>query len=386
MVLNRRVTAQSQNSSTSSAPFSHANNDKKGRNGSFGIRMIWSATKAIMFAAFFYYMGLKQSTGSSAPDFQGIYGVDTASQQNNVQNVSTEQMPIMQSISRGFHPVFVYSQATSTRKPKEMPTYSQAKQDMLVLALMDANDEKIRESQGPSLRSTPRSNRYFVDLASNDATVFSNSYLLEKNGWNGLCLEPNPIYWYGLAAYRKCTIVGAFVGGTQEEDGKEVDVQLSNGVFGGIVGEGMDNNDKKKNEKRNLVSILTVFQETNVPKIIDYFSLDVEGAETIVMDKFPWGSYKFKFITIERPKDDLKNMLEANGYIQAMEVTDWGETLWIHEESVALTKKEINDFVDKNNLRCTWKKGACRGWSWNVRVLEMGMLTVFNIGVAKNDE
>ena len=107
MVLNRRVTAQSQNSSTSSAPFSHANNDKKGRNGSFGIRMIWSATKAIMFAAFFYYMGLKQSTGSSAPDFQGIYGVDTASQQNNVQNVSTEQMPIMQSISRGFHPVFV---------------------------------------------------------------------------------------------------------------------------------------------------------------------------------------------------------------------------------------------------------------------------------------
>jgi hypothetical protein len=42
--------------------------------------------------------------------------------------------------------------------------------------------------------------------------------------------------------------------------------------------------------------------------------------------------------------------------------------------------------VDKNNLRCTWKKGACRGWSWNVRVLEIGMLTVFNIGVAKNDE
>jgi len=33
---------------------------------------------------------------------------------------------------------------------------------------------------------------YFVDLAANDAKEFSNTLALEKAGWNGLCIEPNP--------------------------------------------------------------------------------------------------------------------------------------------------------------------------------------------------
>ena len=97
----------------------------------------------------------------------------------------------------------------------------------------------------------------------------------------------------------------------------------------------MNNKDQNKYEKRNIVSILAV---TNLPKTIDYFSLDVEGAESIVMDTFPWDPYKFKYITIERLKEDLKELLDANSYKKVMGVTDWGETLWIHEESVTLTK------------------------------------------------
>jgi len=250
----------------------------------------------------------------------------------------------------------VYSQAKLTRKPKKKPTFSQAKQDLLILALMDANDEKERSNK--SLKSTTvassRRKRYFVDLASNHATLFSNTYLLETNGWEGLCIEPNPIYWYGLASYRNCTVIGAFVGGQQKEDGKEVDVELPagfNGVYGGIVGEKMDNKRAKKtNEKRNLISILTVFQETNVPKMIDYMSLDVEGAESIVMNEFPWDSYKFKFLTIERPKQDLTSMLNTNSYVKVLNVTDWGETLWVHKELVSLSNEQINTIVDEKGL------------------------------------
>jgi len=54
----------------------------------------------------------------------------------------------------------------------------------------------------------------------------------------------------------------------------------------GIVGQNFDNK-VGANAKRNVVSISTVFRETKVPNIIDYFSLDVEGAETYVMANFP---------------------------------------------------------------------------------------------------
>jgi len=54
----------------------------------------------------------------------------------------------------------------------------------------------------------------------------------------------------------------------------------------GVVGHNFDNK-KGGDTKRNVVSISTVFRETKVPSIIDYFSLDVEGAETFVMEKFP---------------------------------------------------------------------------------------------------
>ena len=117
------------------------------------------------------------------------------------------------------------------------------------------------------------------------------------------------------------------------------------GVFGGVVGHDTDNHEENSANfvqvKRNLVSILTVFNQTNVPHVIDYMSLDVEGAESIVMEHFPWSDYSFKFLTIERPKDDLKEKLKLNGYKMVLVLTSYGETLWIHQPSVLLSLEEI---------------------------------------------
>ena len=77
------------------------------------------------------------------------------------------------------------------------------------------------------------------------------------------------------------------------------------------------------------------------------------------MDKFLWYPCKFKYITIERLNEDLKELLNSNSYKKVIGVTDWGETLFIHEESVTLTQKEIDGFVYKHGLRCRWKMGSC---------------------------
>ena len=259
----------------------------------------------------------------------------------------TDSKPIANSISRGFRPVYVYSKAN----PPNANQYSQSKQDVLVIALTKANDEIISSVQSV-LNSTAAVTRkpFFVDLAANDAVLLSNTLLLEKNGWEGVCIEPNPRYWYNLASYRTCTIVGAFLGGTPDEDGKEVDVKLSNGVYGGIVGEGMDNTGGGE-EKRNLVSITTVFKETNVPKVIDYLSLDVEGAELLVMQNFPWEKYRFRWMTIERPKDALVDLLQSHGYKKVMTIAKFGEILFYHTEEVALSEEVIKLVAAKFDIK-----------------------------------
>jgi hypothetical protein len=103
--------------------------------------------------------------------------------------------------------------------------------------------------------------------------------------------------------------------------------------------------------KRNLVSIATLFNQTSVPNVIDYMSLDVEGAESLVMEYFPWNLYSFKFLTIERPKEDLKQTLKSNGYRLVMILSDFGETLWIHKPSVLLSRELVWRIAEEYNNR-----------------------------------
>ena len=92
----------------------------------------------------------------------------------------------------------------------------------------------------------------------------------------------------------------------------------------------------------------------------------MKATESIFLDKFMWDPYTFKYITIERIDEDLKELLNANIYKKVTGVNYWGETLWIHKESVTITKGEIDGVVDKQDLRSCWKMGTCCNWSWNV--------------------
>ncbi|KAI2498963.1 methyltransferase [Fragilaria crotonensis] len=171
---------------------------------------------------------------------------------------------------------------------------------------------------------------FFVDLAANDATFLSNTYSLEKKfGWTGLCIEPNPIYWANHT-YRDCQVVAAVVG---KERMEEVRFRFNNGVFGGITGDGFDN--RKEAEKvadlKYTVTLKEILERFKAPKQIDYLSLDVEGAESFILEQFPWTDYNVSLMTIERPKEDLKALLDQNGYKFLKKLSSWGETLWAHE-------------------------------------------------------
>lgn len=233
----------------------------------------------------------------------------------------------------GWNPVHVfygdtnqiqYHSSISNDYFHQVSWYSQARQDEVVAAL-------LRHKRGG----------YFVDLAANDPVKISNTYALETRlGWTGLCLEPNPTYWTGLAHRSKCHVIGAVVGARRMQ---QVKFRFPNkkAPKGGIVGEDFDNkvevtaNNAEDVRPRYTVSLSEILERFQAPALIDYLSLDVEGAEDLVMEGFPFDKYRITIITLERPSDALSKVLTRNGYqyLRLLKVNS-GDTLWVHESMV----------------------------------------------------
>ena len=193
---------------------------------------------------------------------------------------------------------------------------------------------------------------FFIDLAANDPVRISNTYALETYfDWDGLCIEPNPTYWTGLS-YRKCHVVAAIIGHQTME---EISFRYprSKAPQGGIIGNEFDNKSDKWNEghPRYTVSLIDVFTKFQVPTIIDYISLDVEGAEDLVMSSFPFHQYRFNIMTVERPTEVLTNLLTANGYILLKTVKKNVDTLWVHHTIMETIDKTALDTIDTENYK-----------------------------------
>lgn len=198
---------------------------------------------------------------------------------------------------------------------------------------------------------------FFIDLAANDPVRISNTYALETHfDWNGLCMEPNPIYWAGLS-YRKCDVVAAIVGGKTME---EVMFRFprAKAPKGGILGDSFDNkrDQYREGHPRFTVSLLDIFRKFQVPKVIDYISLDIEGAEDLVMTSFPFSKYRFNIMTVERPSDVLSTILNENGYILFTTIKTRTETLWVHSSIIDSLDRSALE-LDSQTYRYNESKG-----------------------------
>ena len=68
-------------------------------------------------------------------------------------------------------------------------------------------------------------------------------------------------------------------------------------------------------EKMKTVTLEYLLEKFSAPRVIDYLSLDIEGAETDVFKNFPFSKYTFLSMTIERPTSLLNKILKENGYV-----------------------------------------------------------------------
>ena len=204
---------------------------------------------------------------------------------------------------------------------------------------------------------------YFVDLAANDPFQFSNTATLERTfGWKGLCIETLPKKVKALREKRSCQVVDAVVGTGAPVLFRQFSTNAStaghlrwiHGLSHTVKGPplpGLTINHTcatgrscyTTNQLRNVgvrvdevytptVSLANLLQKHTAPRVIDYLSLDVEGAEDDVLLQFPFDKYLFRVMSIERPSNKLKRVLRAHGYSKLagpLKASAWGEEMWL---------------------------------------------------------
>lgn len=159
----------------------------------------------------------------------------------------------------------------------------------------------------------------FLEIGANDGFTLSNTvYLEEKFGWSGLLVEANPRYRDSLKNRKAKSLMVAVT----ENEGN---YQFSDaGLYGGVM-EFLDKTHDKRTRGAATISVrgTTLKQllvESDSPNIINFVSIDVEGAELPIVEQMcNLEDYRFACGCIEhnnRPNDHNKisKLLGAAGY------------------------------------------------------------------------
>jgi len=180
--------------------------------------------------------------------------------------------------------------------------------------------KKIAEMMSAS--TSTNEPRVFVEMGANDG-INSNTHYLEQNfGWTGLCIEGGESNFQALQTNRPhCTNVLATVGA---QDGSRVfrEFPVGSTLYGhsGFVDTRSSAEwdslrrghaaafAQVKDRQVQVTTLATIFREKDVTKI-DYFSLDVEGAEMEVLNVYPWQEVPVHIWTIESNKLDREKLL-----------------------------------------------------------------------------
>ncbi len=174
-------------------------------------------------------------------------------------------------------------------------------------------------------------NGFFIEVGANDGINQSNTFYLEKKrNWTGVLIEPAPNNYISCKNNRStlnnyyCNACVSF--NYKEEYVKmaysnlvstsfNLDSDISNPVL--QAQKGMPS--YKDNEIPLFGAIACtmndILKASNAPQNIDFFSLDVEGAELEVLKGIDFNEYYFKYILVEcRDINRLETFLNETGY------------------------------------------------------------------------
>lgn len=157
-------------------------------------------------------------------------------------------------------------------------------------------------------------NGFFLDVGSGHGTIGSNTKALEEAGWTGICVDPFPTHMEG----RTCRMEKAVVSSSA---GQVVKFHAHEGL-GGIadtLGKWKTEAEKSPVVEMTTTTLGELLDHARAPSLINFLSVDIEGAELEALKGIPFDKYRFGAMAIEHndeePKrTDILKFLESRGY------------------------------------------------------------------------
>jgi FkbM family methyltransferase len=186
---------------------------------------------------------------------------------------------------------------------RKLETYAQASQDVIAWTYL----KSIGVDKGR-----------FVEIGALDGITYSNTYLLEKRGWEGVCIEPVPQSFDKLRANRKCHCVNAAVGNFSGRSKIHVPANPPSDDWFSISSATPDRErwpdvewQEIEVEQRKFAACLPPDWDT-----VDYISIDAEGMDLSILQSIDLQKYRPKLIVIESGdhRDAIMDHCERNGY------------------------------------------------------------------------
>jgi FkbM family methyltransferase len=180
---------------------------------------------------------------------------------------------------------------------------------------------------------------WFIDSgAGPDGIKGSNSYVLEAEfGWRGLLVEPHPECFKRVSANRSAIVEEYCLTDSPGEvefvlnefpELSSIPQHLSEPNF---VAAGYAHKELPK-VRVPAIPLWELLRRHRAPSVIEYMSLDIEGAEWIALKDFPFNEFRILCMTVERGGkfyDKLRAKLRREGYHLVRAVVP--DDFYVHE-------------------------------------------------------
>jgi len=168
---------------------------------------------------------------------------------------------------------------------------------------------------------------FFLDVGANHPVDGSQSYALEKLGWSGICVEPQPKYVQLHERLRKSKIVSCACG-SPSQAGQELILHTLDSNASLVPRRVLytNSNQFEASYSVRVETIDKILDLNNVEKL-DFLSIDIEGFEIEAFSGFSLNRYRPTLILIEDHLYDHKvhRLLKKSGYklIRRTELNMW---------------------------------------------------------------
>ena len=185
-------------------------------------------------------------------------------------------------------------------------SHSQLQQDLIALFLFDNNKG------------------FFCEVGGGDGVTYSNSFLLEKMGWQGLIVEPARANLKKIVRSRSCQLsekAAWSVSGLNLKFVETKNLELSTlDEFKNSDGNASDRISISGEYLVQTTTLTEVLSEFDFPRNFEFLSIDTEGSELEVLKGLDFNQFSPMLITIEHNftanRELVREFLSVFGYQQ----------------------------------------------------------------------